>query len=291
MKSMTGFGRRECDAPFGRLIVEIQSVNRKYLEIYISLPKEFARFENDIRKLIGEKVQRGLVSVRIHLIPNVSAVQNLLPDYKMLESLKEGWIELATKLGYSKETVDFAFLMQQMPELSHLKLAQEEDYLPIRDCLEGALKALDEMKQKEGNALGKDIIERLKIMMSALSSIEKKSPESTIKTRQRLKEKMEEVFQPGAELDDRLLREVALFAEKVDITEEITRFRSHVAQYEELLKSKVGSSGRKMDFLVQEMGREINTIGSKSMDAAIAHAVVDMKSELEKIREQIQNIE
>lgn len=288
---MTGFGRREYDAPFGRLTVEIQSVNRKYLEIYVSLPKEFARFENDIRKLVGEKVQRGLVSVRIHLIPTAAAVQDLLPDFVFLEGLKRGWTELAVKLGYAKEMIDLPFLMQHMPEVTHVKLAQEEDFEPIRHCLEGALEALDEMKRKEGGALGKDIAERLKTMAGAIASIEKKSPEAVAKTRQKLKERMEEIFQPGVELDDRLLREVALIAEKVDISEEVTRFRSHVAQYEELLKAKMGASGRKMDFLVQEMGREINTIGSKSMDAAIAHTVVDVKSELEKVREQIQNIE
>ena len=288
---MTGFGRSERDAPFGRLIAEIQSVNRKYLEIYISMPKEFTRFENEIRKLIGEKVQRGLVSLRVHLIPNADAVQNLLPDLTLLQGLKDGWTELAVKLGYPKETIDLSFLVQNLPEVSPMKLAQEEDFIPLRHCLEEALQALDEMKRKEGTTLGKDIAERLKIMQGAIVSIEKKAPDIVAKTKQKLKERMEEALQPGVELDERLLREAALFAERVDISEELTRFRSHVGQYEELLRAKTGASGRKMDFLVQEMGREINTIGSKSMDAAIAHIVVDVKSELEKVREQIQNIE
>jgi len=288
---MTGFGRSEGEAPFGKVIAEIQSVNRKYLEMYVSLPKEFGRFENDIRKLVGEKVQRGLVSVRIHVLPNASAMQDLLPDITLLEGMKKGWMEIATKLGYPKETVDFPFIAQHVAEMPHTRLAKEEDFDPIRHCLQGALKALDEMKRKEGEALGKDIGNRLKTMAAAVSLIEKTSPDAVAKMRQKLKDRMEELFQPGAELDDRLLREVAMFAEKLDISEELTRFRSHVAQYEDLLKAKEAASGRKMDFLVQEMGREINTMGSKSMDAAIAHQVVEVKSELEKVREQIQNIE
>lgn len=288
---MTGFGRSESEAPFGKLIAEIQSVNRKYLEIYVSLPKEFARFENDIRKLVGENVQRGLVSVRIHLIPTAAAVQHLLPDLALLESLQEGWVRLATRLGYPKESIDLPFLVQRIPETPPVKSAKEEAFEPIRHCLEQALKALDEMRRKEGTLLAKDISERLKTMSAAVRSIEQKSPDTVAKTRQKLKERMEEIFQPGTELDERLLREVTLFAERVDISEEVTRFRSHVVQYEELLQAKAAASGRKMDFLVQEMSREINTMGSKSMDASIAHQVVEVKSELEKIREQIQNIE
>ena len=288
---MTGFGRAERAAPFGKIIAEIQSVNRKYLEIYIALPKEFGRFENDLRKIIGEKVQRGLVSVRIHLLPDASSIENLLPDLSFLKNLKAGWIDLATKLGYPKETIDFSFLVQNASEIPQAKLVQNEDFEPILGCLEDALSALDQMKRKEGLALAKDIIERLKKMSLAITAIEKKSPEAVAKTRLKLKERLEELLQPGIELDERLLREVALYAERVDITEEITRLRSHLAQYEEFLKAKDGVSGRKMDFLVQEMGREINTIGSKSMDASIAHQVVDVKAELEKIREQIQNIE
>ena len=291
MKSMTGFGRSESDALFGKVIVEIQSVNRKYLEIYVSLPKEFARFENEIRKVAAEKVQRGLVSIRVHVFQNASAMADLLPDFSLLESLKKGWTSLAVKLGYSKEVVDFSFLMQQASEMSHAKLSKEEDFEPIRSCLENGLIALDQMKQKEGSNLAKDIGQRLKTISAAVTSIEIKSPDAVSKMRQKLKERMEGLFQPGTEIDERLLKEVALFAERVDITEEVTRFRSHVAQYEELLKSKSLASGRKMDFLVQEMGREINTMGSKSMDATIAHLVVEVKSELEKIREQIQNIE
>jgi len=289
--SMTGFGRAVKKAPFGNLIVEVQSVNRKYLEVFVSLPKEFSRFEHEIRRIVGERVLRGQVSVRVHISPNVELAQSTLPDLEAMKSLKKGFEELAGKLGYGKEVIDFPFLMQHAFAGPRVELVEEEDFKPIEVCLVEALQALTEMKAKEGMTLAKDIVERLKKMEAMVKSIEMAAPSSVEKMRQKLKERMEEVLAPSSQLDERLFREAALFAERIDITEEITRFRSHVAQYNELLKGKAKGTGRRMDFLVQEMGREINTIGSKSMDAEIARLVIEVKSELEKIREQIQNIE
>ena len=291
MKSMTGFGRAELDAPFGRIVVEIQSVNRKYLEVNVSLPKDFSRFENGIRKVIGDAVSRGSVSARVQILPNSTAMENLLPDADMLRSLKAGWEGLAESLGYDKNVVNFQFLLNYSSDkLPQLKTIKDEDFAFLSQCVQKAVNALQEMKVQEGTALAKDISSRLHEMGLKVTVIEQATPEVVQKLRVKLKERMEELFTPGIELDDRLLREVALHAERLDISEEITRFRSHITQYLELLKSQE-ASGRKMDFLVQEMGREINTMGSKSMDAKMAHLVVEVKSELEKIREQIQNIE
>jgi len=291
MKSMTGFGRSEQEAPFGKLIVEIQSVNRKYFELNLSLPKEFSRFENDLRKKVSEQVQRGLVSVRVILFPNVSSMESLLPDPELLKGLRAGWEKLAKQLGYREQAIDFPFLIEHFDAISHMKLAKEEDIEPLLEGLNKALEALSSMKKVEGAALSKDIRHRLESMERTLQEIEQIAPDATTKMRLRLKEKMTEIFASPTELDERLLREVAVFAERVDIAEEITRFRSHLHQFRALLADSVGAMGRKMDFLVQEMGREINTIGSKSMDAKISHLVVDVKAELEKVREQIQNIE
>jgi uncharacterized protein (TIGR00255 family) len=289
MKSMTGFGRSDLDAPFGKIVIEIQSVNRKYLEVNVSLPKEFSRFENTIRKLVSDAVHRGSVSVRIQVMP--LTLEALLPDVEMLRSLKKGWEKIASSLDYDKSAVNFQFLLNYCTEkIPQLKAVQDDDFSSFGNCLRRSLDALQAMKEEEGKALAKDIVSRLTAMEKQVDQIEKSSPESVAKLRQKLKERMEELFKPGAELDDRLLREVALYAERVDTSEEITRFRSHIQQYQLLLKAKE-ANGRKMDFLVQEMGREINTIGSKSMDAGIAHRVVEVKSELEKVREQIQNIE
>jgi uncharacterized protein (TIGR00255 family) len=291
MKSMTGFGRSEREAPFGKLVIEIQSVNRKYFELNIALPKEFSRFENDLRKKISEHVQRGLVSVRVYVFPTETSLENLLPDVHLLKSLQEGWEKIAEQLGYGKKAVDLPFLVANYGALSHVKSVKTDDVAPIQDCLGAALKSLDSMRGAEGTILAEDIRSRLKAMEQKMTEIEEMSPDAVTKMRQKLKERMEEIFSQPEQIDERLLREVALYAERVDIAEEITRFRSHLVQYRDLLQGKAGPVGRKMDFLTQEMGREINTIGSKSMDYRISHLVVDVKAELEKVREQIQNIE
>lgn len=288
LMSMTGFGRATLDAPFGKLIVEIQSVNRKFLEIFVSLPKEFGRFELEMRKWISELVSRGQVNVRLFLIPNEEA---LLPDAKMLIGLKKGWEKISKQLGYDSDVVDLRFLMQVAPSMQKVEFARDEDALLLKKCVDEALDGLLQMKKAEGKALAQDMMKRLKELERKLDAIEKLTPDATARMREKLVEKMKDILKPGHETDDRLLREVALFAERVDVTEEITRLRSHFSQFKTMLDSKEGTVGRKMDFLIQEMGREVNTIGSKSMESKIAILVVDLKSELEKMREQIQNIE
>lgn len=291
LASMTGFGRALFDAPFGRLIVEIQAVNRKYLEVFVSMPKEFGRFEHDVRKWIGDAVSRGQISVRIHLVPNAEAIEELLPDAEILLRLKYGWEKISQRLGFDPKAIDLSFLVQQMPMQSKIDLASDEDLPILHRVVDEALQGLVKTKKVEGKALAEDLGKRLKELDRMIDDVEEIAPDATEKMRKKLAERMGEILQPGAETDDRLLREIALFAERVDISEEITRLRSHLVQFRELLSSKAAVVGRKMDFLVQEIGREINTIGSKSMEAKISHLVVEMKSELEKMREQIQNIE
>lgn len=287
--SMTGFGRAEREAPFGKILVEVQSVNRKFLEISFSLPKEWLRFEPELRKRVGEWVLRGSVSVRVQRASNQSGVENSLPDPHKLRSLKEGWEALAQSVGYPKGVIDFPFLVASAEGVTGYA-AQEADLSFLLEALGAALEAHTTMRREEGRYLAADIEARLGKIGTLLASVECRSPNATEKMRQKLKERIEALFSSSVELDDRLLREVALFAERVDISEEIVRLKSHLAQYQEM-KKKGGAAGRGIDFLIQEMGREVNTIGSKSVDAEIAHEVVEMKSELEKIREQVQNIE
>lgn len=287
LSSMTGFGRTVLEAPFGRLTVEIQSVNRKYLEVFISLPKEFSRFEPLLRKWVSDAVSRGQISVRIYLTPTANAIEELLPDIEVLKGLKKGWDKIAKQVGIDPKEVDLAFLMNYLPVLP--SEPSDEDLATLKKCALEAIHALVAMKQTEGKALARDLSERIKELERMIQEVEKHAPDATEKMRQKLFEKMEEILKSSPEMEERLLREVALFAERVDIAEEITRFRSHIAQFKTLLKEDI--VGRKMDFLLQEMGREINTIGSKSMETKISHLVVEMKSELEKMREQVQNIE
>jgi uncharacterized protein (TIGR00255 family) len=287
--SMTGFGRADQEAPFGKILIEIQSVNRKFLEISISLPKEWFRFEQEMRKKVAERVLRGSVSVRVQISLSHKALQTSLPDPKKLRALKESWEALAGSIGYSKEAIDFPFLIASFEDSSGYAV-QESDLVFLLETLDRALQDHSAMRLQEGRHLAADMEARLKRMETLLTSVERRSPDASAKMRQKLKERMEALFSPSVELDDRLLKEVALFSERVDISEEIVRLKSHFAQYEEM-KKKGGAAGRGIDFLIQEMGREINTIGAKSVDAEIAHAVIEMKSELEKIREQVQNIE
>lgn len=285
--SMTGFGRALHDCPLGRLIIEIQSINRKYLEIFVSTPKEFGRFEQSLRKWVQEKISRGQISLRIHLIPSPDSTLELLPDVETLKSLKEEWVRIAKSLGFDPESIDLPFLMLHSPIHERAQLAEDKDLQEIEVGFKEALEGLLKMKRNEGESLASDILGRITFLEKHLKKIEKLTPDSAKKMQEKLKEKIKEIKQ---EVDERVLKEVVLYAEKVDITEEITRLKSHFEQFQKAVQSSE-PVGRKLDFLVQEMGREMNTIGSKSADSQISHLVVEMKSELEKIREQIQNIE
>lgn len=282
MLSMTGFGSASCETPRGKLVVEVQAINRKHLEVQVALPRGFASLEQQVRKVVSATLQRGAISVRITLNGQGSFAQR--PNIEALRALKTSWENAAVALGIPKTEVSLAFLLEQLGE----EPLQEESDVPLLNCLALALEALQAMRRSEGAALARDIAGRLKTLERLLQEIEVKSPDATIKLRQTLTTRLAELFASSAALDERIVREVAVFAEKVDITEEITRFRSHLAQYDKLLTQE--GTGRKMDFLLQEMGREINTIGSKAMDAQIQYLVVEIKAELEKIREQVQNI-
>lgn len=289
--SMTGFGRALSNIEAGKIIVEIQSVNRKYLEVFVSVPKEYSRFEHEVRKWVSERIGRGQVSVRVHLVPGMKSFEALLPDKTLLLELKKRWQKLAKQLGYNQKTIDLSFLMQQMPLQADAVFADEKDLPSLRQCVEEALASLLQMKRKEGKALAQDLAKRLAQLQKNAGAIKALAPDAANRMQSKLRERLEEVVKQKGELEEKLFREVALFAEKIDITEELTRLYSHFEQFEELLNPKAKSVGRKMDFLIQEMGREINTVSSKSADAKITRIVVEMKSDLEKMREQVQNIE
>ena len=289
--SMTGFGRASSSAPFGKLIVEIQSINRKYLEIFIVMPKEFSRFEPQVRKWVVDSSMRGQITIRIQLIPSGDDLTGLLPDAEVLRNLKLSWEKIAKQAGFDPAQVDLPFVMLYLPLQQRVALAADEDLSTLQACTQQALDELKKMKLKEGEALAADLEFRLHSLIEMMNSVEALAPNTAKKMREKLLERMQEFVKKGEDSDDKLFREVAVFSEKIDITEEIIRLKSHFVQFQEILKAKETSVGRKMDFLVQEIGREINTLGAKSLDANISHLVIEMKTELEKMREQIQNIE
>jgi len=207
----------------------------------------------------------------------------------LLKKLKSGWEKTAKELGIGKEEITLTFLLAQMEKVSS-DLFGTKIQTELKKTVSVALTGLVKMKETEGKALAADMLKRVKTLQSNVNAMEKMSSKAPEYYREKLLARLEVLLKEPLE-DERVLREVALFAEKADITEEITRLKSHLVQFADLLKSKEESVGRTLDFLIQEILREINTVSSKSPDLALTQLAVSSKAELEKIREQVQNIE
>lgn len=292
LKSMTAYGRSSAASKVGRFTVEIQSVNRKHLEVNTFLPKELLRFDTDIKKWIAQEVFRGQVNVRVTAHFEGAGPLMVTPNLPLARQLKACWDAIAKDLQIE---TDFKIeLLRHQQDLFFYddNLKDEEAYKEVlHDTLQVALKQLLEMKSREGSALHDDIAQRVVKLHHEIEAIALKAPEATKKYRQKLIERLEEVMGKNIEHEERILREVSIYAERVDIAEEITRFKSHLNQFDLLLKSDTESLGKTMEFVIQELNREINTISSKSSDLEVSQRVVEMKGELERIREQIQNVE
>ena len=292
-KSMTGFGRSSKSTPKGHLTIEVQSLNRKYLETFAILPRELSQFEIPIRKWVAQRIHRGQVTVRVYILPTEENLSGWIPDVKLLSVLKKGWEKTADKIGLSCDLITLDFLARELRYTPGIEAFSEVvEYEPILfSLLKEAIGELDKMRQEEGDALQADIMDRLGLIENNLNQIEKKAPDAPARFRERLLKVVEEFVQPNPENEQRILREIVIIGEKLDITEEIVRFRSHMNQFRKLMRSDLPFVGRKLDFLLQEMGREANTISAKAGDAQVCGWVVDTRSELEKIKEQVQNIE
>ncbi len=293
IKSMTGYGRYSKDTPIGKLVIEIQSLNRKMLDMHLVVPKELFRFEIEIRKWIGEVVYRGQLQVRIHL----KQEDGLVSRIPRLREMKSSWESVAAGLGFApQEVVTFPFLVEQM-QMPHMPQETEDEAAEklmkeaLKEGIYEALKQLMSMKEREGAALAADIEARLKILETELEKAEDRSLFAVDKYREKLQERMKECQMAGVEVDERILREIVIYAERLDVSEEKTRLRSHIEQFRHLLQTTEPSIGKTMDFLTQELNREVNTLASKSADIELSLLTVAMKSEIEKMREQVQNIE
>lgn len=291
LKSMTGFGRAEGDTTFGKVIVESRSVNHRYCDINIKLPKRLSLFENRIKEIIRSQVSRGRIDVLLRL-----------------DNLGEEKVQLSVDLDLAKQ---YYRVLQDLKEKLQLKdeitlnlLAGSKDLITTKEesgdiepywqevlpILKHSFKNMDDMKRLEGESLTKDLQQRLEHLAKELQMIKQQFPSRLKTTLARLHERLRSLLE-GMEIDpSRFQQEVALLAERTDITEEIVRAESHLAQFGTLLEGNE-PVGRKMDFLLQEIHREVNTVSAKANDAEISQRVVEMKSELEKIREQVQNIE
>jgi uncharacterized protein (TIGR00255 family) len=291
IKSMTGYGRVETVQEGRNIIVEAKSVNHRFLEIFLRTPSALFPLEMEFKKKISERFKRGRIEVSIRLegegadVSKVNLNLEIAHDYfDVLNRLKAEFdlqspISLKTLAGF-RDIFSPPAEVQLSPDFLN---QVEKTFLESLVILAG-------MRQEEGMAMFQDMDMRLKAITEVLETIKLRAPQVVIEYQKRLAERIKELT-AGYALDDaRLTQEVAIMAERSDITEEIVRMHSHISQFEELLLS-AGTEGRKIDFLLQEMNREINTIGSKSSDVEITRQVIEVKSELGKLREQAQNIE
>jgi uncharacterized protein (TIGR00255 family) len=292
--SMTAYGRAVTHSPIGRFVVQIQSVNRRFLEIDVHMPRELLRFEHDIKKWIGSKVSRGHINIFISAQLSEGNIFSVKPNIYLAKQLVQAWKDLSAEVDEDIfGNIDWNCLSHEKDLMLYEEVFEnEEEYRKaIHEAVHRALYHASDMKAEEGKALQADIELRLELLSQRLGTIEEQAPYATKRYRERLLSHLEECHVNIEECDERILREIALYSERVDITEEITRFRYHLKKFLSILSSDDTRVGKTLEFIVQEMHREINTIGSKSSSVEVSHNVVDIKSEIEKIREQIQNIE
>lgn len=290
---MTAYGTFSLNLDLGRFTIEIQCLNRKFLEINISMPKEFLGFEIDIRKQVAEKIARGQININIFFRQSSDHAMNLVPNLALAKGLKSVWDQISSQLNLQMSSDAFLQIIAKEKDLIFTnETIDEEQYRKILyQLVESALKNVLYMKEKEGEALALGIEKRLHELKHFIDQITEKSPLAVQKYYLKLKQRLEELFVGSPENEEKIMREIAIYAEKLDISEEITRFNSHLEQFHHFLTSSIESAGKTLEFLIQELHREINTIGSKSADTTISHLVIAVKAELEKIREQIQNVE
>ncbi|RDY24887.1 YicC family protein [Romboutsia maritimum] len=290
--SMTGFGRGEYKDDNYNFLVECKTINHKYCDINVRLPRKISFLEDKVRNLVKDYAKRGRVDLYIKLDLLGSEDVNLKFD----ETLASQYVGILKQIKDKFDLVDDISVMNiaKFPEIIKTEEKEEDEDLlwsMLKPALEEALIKLKEMRIEEGKKLAQDTLERCNLLKNYIEEIEKYSYNVVIDYKEKLNSRISEMLEDPSIIDEnRLAQEVAIYADKSSITEEIVRFRSHIDQLKKTIV-KDESIGRKIDFLIQEMNRETNTIGSKSSDLNITNLVVEIKSELEKIREQIQNIE
>lgn len=292
MRSMTGHGRGVCQRHGLRVTVELSSVNRKQAEIHLALPRDMEVLEGPMRERISRQVERGRVQGRV-------LIEYLNPQWvapRLEPVLAEAWVaelrRLVRRLGLGEGvTLEHLLRIPGLFQSNGPQVPWEKLWPVARAALDQALVGLLRMRQREGSYLERDLARRIQKMRRAVARIRAVAPRVVERYRQQLLQRIRAAGLPGiSDQDERLLKEVAVFAERSDITEELTRLESHFRQFERCRKSRQ-AVGRTLDFLAQEMYREVNTLGVKASDARISAEVVRLKTELDRFREQVQNVE
>ena len=291
LKSMTGSGRVKVENDLREITVELRSVNHRYLDLNIKVPRIYGYLEEMVSKQAQAAIARGKVDIFVSVRAKEGADIRVSPNMAVIQGYVDAIKKVSETYGLSDEATALSLL--RLPDaMEQSKEEADADQLKaeVSAVLDQALTEYNAMREKEGARLVEDVTYRAGLIAQSVDFVEQRSPDCVEEYRQRIAARMTEILD-GTELaQQRILQEAALYADKVNVTEEIVRLRSHLSQLETMLKSPV-AIGRKLDFLVQEMNRETNTIGSKANDFQIAKTVVDMKAEIEKIREQIQNLE
>lgn len=290
IKSMTGYGKGEANGPAGRCVVEIRTVNHRYGEVTVKLPRSFLAYEHDLRKAAGSRIKRGKADLFVQWEEAAGAAQVPPVNLAAARGYQAAFLELARELRLSPE-IPLSLIVGQRNVLQEAAGEEQPDLLPqVLQAVQAALDAHDTMRLREGEALERDLRERRQGLAELVVQVTERAPlvveEYQVKLQQRLVKLLNDT-----ELDpQRLAQEVALMADRCDVTEELVRLQSHFVQFDEAL-ALTEPVGRKLDFLMQELNREVNTIGSKANDATVTALVVQLKAELERMREQVQNIE
>ena len=291
VKSMTGYGRARETLNGRDITVEVRSVNNRYLDCTVKMPRTYVFAEDAIKSRVQKAISRGKVDVYVTIDTTAADVSVVAVNEPLARSYYEALKQLKDTFALEGEITPLA--LSKFPDVLTVTRAEEDLEAVAADLctvLEKALQAYNEMRAVEGERLAADIASRVSTIESVVAKVEERSPQTVSEYRARLSAKMAEVLQSTTIDESRILTEAAIFADKIAVDEETVRLRSHIAQLRAMLQSDQ-PVGRKLDFLIQEVNRECNTIGSKCNDLTIAQDVVNMKAEVEKIREQVQNIE
>lgn len=291
IKSMTGYGRSQKILNGRDILVEIRSVNHRYYEYSSRIPRAYNYIDEKLKALLKSKISRGKVDVSV----TISNIEGRDTEIAINKGVAEGYVNALRSVAEDLNVADDLTLSKliKLPDIFNVQKTPDNEEEVWNDVSEVAAEALERfvaMRETEGEKMRLDVLEKSECIMEMVASVEELSPQTVENYRERLYKKLSEVLESRDIDEQRIVTEAAVFAEKIAVDEETVRLRSHISQLRGLVNSDE-SIGRKLDFIVQEMNREVNTIGSKAQDLGITKLVVDMKAELEKIREQIQNIE
>jgi len=290
IKSMTGYGRGQAEIDGLSFSVEIKAVNHRYGDVNIKSPRLLAPLENEIKKQVSAVLKRGKIDLFINQEHTSQLANRPIVDQQVAKAYIEAFRDLQEVSGLSGEiSLEFLAAQKDVLVLKDVEFARDDLWNCLSQAIHNALNAIQEMRQKEGEATQVDMENRLNLLSGSIEVIEQSAALVPIEWQQKLRDRLARLQENSGD-PQRVAQEIAIFADRCDISEEITRFNSHLSQFNDLLQQQE-PVGRQLDFLVQELNREANTMGSKSNDATLTRHVVKLKAELEKIREQVQNIE